>query len=448
MGVERRGRTVQGENCSGNQDSPGRDRADQPKQGEKPFGISKREVWEAYQRVAANKGAPGVDGIALEAFEKDLKNNLYRIWNRMSSGSYFPPPVRAVPIPKKGGVRILGVPTIADRIAQTVVARRLEPRLEAIFHADSDGYRVGRSAIDAVAKCRERCWRSDWVIDLDVQKFFDSCPHDLIVKAVEANTDQRWIVLYVQRWLVAPLQHPDGSLEAREQGTPQGSAVSPCLANLFLHYAFDLWMARTFPGVKFERYVDDAVVHCATEREAQVVRDAIGQRMEQVGLRLHPDKTRTVYCQDSNRRAVYDTISFDFLGYTFRPRGAVNRRTGKMFTSFGPAMSRDKMTVKGAEVRRWRLHLRTGSTLNDLADYLNSIVRGWMTYWGHFNKSQMFDLLRRINAYLMRWARKKYRRLRNQRRLQAWWQALVAREPRLFAHWAWVTDCGLSFAGR
>ncbi|MGI8312736.1 group II intron reverse transcriptase/maturase [Saccharopolyspora hattusasensis] len=420
----------------------------EPQQSEKPFVISKREVWEAYQKVKANKGAPGVDGVTLEAFEADLRNNLYRIWNRMSSGSYFPPPVRAVPIPKKGGVRILGVPTIADRIAQTVVAARLEPRMEEIFHTDSDGYRPGRSAIDAVAKCRERCWKTDWVIDLDIQKFFDSCPHDLIVKAVEANTDQRWIVMYVKRWLIAPLQHPDGSVDARDRGTPQGSAVSPCLANLFLHYAFDLWMARTFPSLRFERYVDDAVVHCTSKRQALAVRTAIGQRMEQVGLTLHPDKTKLVYCQDSNRRHRYDTVSFDFLGYTFRPRAAGNKRTGKMFTSFAPAMSRDKIVAKGKEVRQWRLHLRTNDTLADLAEQLDPIVRGWMTYWGHFNKSQMFALLRRVNAYLMRWARKKYKRLRSQTRLQAWWDRLVTNEPGMFAHWQWVTDCGLSFAGR
>jgi RNA-directed DNA polymerase len=420
----------------------------EPQPNGKPFDISKREVWQAYQRVAANKGAPGVDGVALEAFEKDLKDNLYRIWNRMSSGSYFPPPVRAVPIPKKDGVRILGVPTIADRIAQTVVARRLEPRMEEIFHDDSYGYRVGRSAIDAVRKCRERCWRYNWVIDLDVAKFFDSCPHDLIVKAVEANTDQRWIVLYVKRWLVAPLQHPDGTLEARGRGTPQGSAVSPCLANLFLHYAFDVWLAREFPSVRFERYVDDAVVHCFSERQALEVRAAIGQRMEQVGLKLHPEKTKIVYCGDSNRRGGHDDVTFDFLGYTYRPRIAINQRMGTTFTSFAPAMSRDKLTAKGEEVRRWRLHLRTGSTLADLAEQINPIVRGWMTYWGHFNKSRMYGLLRRINAYLMRWARKKYRRLRSRKRLQAWWARLVENEPEMFAHWAWVTDSGFSFAGR
>jgi group II intron reverse transcriptase/maturase len=267
-----------------------------------------------------------VDGVAIEEFENDLKNNLYRIWNRMSSGSYFPPPVRAVPIPKKGGVRILGVPTVGDRIAQTVVAARLEARVEKIFHTDSDGYRVGRSAIDAVAKARQRCWRYDWVVDLDIQKFFDSVPWDLIVKAVEANTDQKWVVLYVKRWLQAPLQHPDGRLEERDKGTPQGSAVSPVSANLFLRYTFDLWMARTFPSVPFERYVDDAVVHCTSQRHALAVQAAIGQRMAEVGLRLHPTKTRIVYCKDSYRRGEHEHVSFDFLGYTFRPRKAHSKK--------------------------------------------------------------------------------------------------------------------------
>ncbi|WP_220386469.1 group II intron reverse transcriptase/maturase [Frankia sp. ArI3] len=422
----------------------------EPQRGGKPFEISKWEVWEAYQKVKANKGAPGVDGVTLDEFEKDLKGQLYRIWNRMSSGSYFPQPVRAVSIPKDGGrgTRILGVPTIVDRIAQTVVAGRLEVRTEQIFHVDSDGYRIGRSAIDAVAKCRERCWRDDWVLDLDVETFFDSCPHDLIVKAVETNTDQKWIVLYVKRWLAAPTHQPDGSLITPGRGTPQGSAVSPVLANLFLHYAFDMWMARNYPDVRFERYVDDAVVHCISRRQAEILQAAIGRRMEQVGLRLNPAKTKIVYCQDSNRRKSYPAVAFDFLGYMFRPRAAVNKRTGRMFTSFAPAMSQDRLTEKGRQVRRWRIHLRTNHTLADLAERINPLVRGWMNYWGHFHRSQMFGLLRRINAYLMRWARKKYKRLRNAGRLQRWWERVIGNEPALFAHWTWVTDCGFSFAGR
>jgi RNA-directed DNA polymerase len=420
----------------------------QRSEGTKPFDISKWEVWRAYQKVKDNKGAPGVDGVSLEEFEKDLSNQLYRIWNRMSSGSYFPPPVKAVPIPKKGGVRTLGVPTIADRIAQTVVAERLGPRMEEIFHADSYGYRPGRSAIDAVRTCRRRCWEHDWVIDLDVAKFFDTCPHDLILKAVEANTDQKWILLYVKRWLVAPLQHPDGTLQVRDRGTPQGSAVSPCLANLFLHYAFDAWMARTWPSVRFERYVDDAVVHCASQRQALVVQASIAARMAEVGLELHPTKTKVVYCRDSNRRGGHDNISFDFLGYTFRARAAVNKRTNTEFSSFAPAISRDKLVDKGREVRSWRIHRHVNDDLADLAERINPIVRGWMTYWGHFHRAHMYGLLQRINAYLMRWARKKYRRLRSRKRLQVWWADLVARAPNLFAHWAWVRDCGLSFAGR
>ncbi|MCX4538306.1 group II intron reverse transcriptase/maturase [Streptomyces sp. NBC_01669] len=274
------------------------------KVSEKSFVISKWEVWEAWEKVRANKGAPGVDGCTIDEFEKNLKGNLYRIWNRMSSGSYFPPPVRAVEIPKShgGGVRILGVPTIADRIAQTVVAARLEREVEPVFHSDSFGYRPGRSALDAVEKCRERAWKRDWVVDLDIQKFFDSVPWNLIVKAVEAHTDAVWVKLYVERWLRAPLQLPDGTLRQRDRGTPQGSAVSPVLANLFLHYAFDMWMAREFPAAPFERYVDDAVVHCVSERQARQLVEAIGNRMEEVGLRLHPAKTRIVYCSVSRTR--------------------------------------------------------------------------------------------------------------------------------------------------
>jgi RNA-directed DNA polymerase len=317
MRMERRGWLIRGLFVRATRLWSGRMRVGKSSPTDKPFAISKRLVWEAYESVKANKDAAGVDGQSIEEFEKGLRGNLYKIWNRMSSGTYFPPPVRAVEIPKPhgGGTRILGIPTVADRIAQTVVALTLEPRMESIFHDDSYGYRPKRSPQDAVAKCRQRCWRKDWVLDLDVAKFFDSVDHELMVKAVEANTDQKWVVLYVKRWLTAPIRMPDGTVVERDRGTPQGSAVSPVLANLYLHYAFDSWLEREFPTVQFERFADDAVVHCATQRQAQQVREALAERLASVGLRLHPDKTKIVYCGDSNRRQRYEHVSFTFLGY-------------------------------------------------------------------------------------------------------------------------------------
>jgi RNA-directed DNA polymerase len=348
--------------------------------------------------------------------------------------------VRAVEIPKPhgGGTRMLGVPTIADRVAQTVVAEELAKRVEVIFHDDSYGYRPGRSALDAVGVCRQRCWKTDWVIDLDIQKFFDSVSWDLMLKAVQANTDLPWVVLYVRRWLQAPVQLPDGTLQQRDRGTPQGSPVSPVLANLFLHYAFDVWMAREFPSIRFERYVDDAVVHCVSERQARQVLAALQDRMAEVGLQLHPDKTRIVYCQDGKRRHAFEHTSFTFLGYTFRPRGA-RAKNGSMFVSFAPAISKDALKKIGQEVRSWRLHRRTPQSFSELARWVNPIVRGWMQYYGAFYRSALYPLLTRINAYLMRWVRKKYRRFQGRREFQQAWQRVTTQYPRFFAHWVWTT---------
>lgn len=331
---------------------------------------------------------------------------------------------------------------MADRVAQTVAALALGPRTESIFHRDSYGYRPRRGALDAVAKCRERCWKKDWVIDLDVRKFFDSVDHDLMVKAVEANItpEQRWVVLYVKRWLKAPICMPDGRLADRDRGTPQGSAVSPVLANLFLHYAFDSWLEREFPAVEFERYADDAVVHCATERQARLVLAALAERMESVGLELHPAKTKIVYCKDRNRRLDCEHTSFTFLGYTFRARKAPTRDGSSMFSAFLPAVSRDALKEMGGEVRRWRINLRTTSDIGELAQWMNPVVRGWMSYYGRFYRTEMHGLLRRINTYLVRWARRKFRRLRSFKRAKRWWHGLLRRQPALFAHWSWVTE--------
>jgi len=403
----------------------------------KPYVIPKQLVWEAYQRVKANRGAAGVDGESLTAFEKDLKGNLYKVWNRMSSGSYFPPPVRLVEIPKdNGGMRPIGIPTVADRVAQTVVKMVLEPLVEPVFHEDSYGYRPGRSALDAVGVARKRCWDFDWVIDLDIKGFFDSIPHDLVERAVAHHTDLPWVRLYVGRWLRAPVQRLDGTLDARTKGTPQGGVISPLLANLFLHYTFDAWMRRKYPHIRFERYADDAVVHCGSERQAREVLTAIRGRFEQCGLELHAEKTRIVYCKDDDRPGDYEHIRFDFLGYTFQPRRAKNR-WGKFFVSFLPAISTKAAKAIRKAIRDWRMaSTRNNQSLEDLARLTNPSVRGWMNYYGRFYRSQCVHVLRYLNGALSAWARRKFKRFRRRERASLHWLGRIAqREPKLFVLW-------------
>ena len=410
---------------------------EEPVSEAKPYDISKQLVWAAYQRVRANRGASGVDGETLAAFEKDLKGNLYKVWNRMSSGSYLPPPVRLVEIPKdNGGKRPLGIPTVADRVAQTVAKMALEPLVEPVFHEDSYGYRPGRSALDAVGVARKRCWGADWVIDLDIRAFFDSIPHELVERVVAHHTDLPWVRLYVARWLRAPVQRPDGSLEERTKGTPQGGVISPLLANLFLHYAFDLWMRRSFPSVQFERYADDAIVHCGSEQQARAVLDAIRGRFEQCGLELHPVKTRIVYCKDDDRPGEAEHIKFDFLGYTFQPRRAKNR-WGKFFVSFLPAISTKAATAIRTTIREWRMaSTRNNQQLEDLARLVNPSVRGWMNYYGCFYRSKCVQVLRHLNEALADWAQRKFKRFRRRERAAMHWLGRISRQdPNLMVLW-------------
>jgi RNA-directed DNA polymerase len=402
----------------------------------KPFVISKHGVLQAYQEVKANKGSPGIDGESIEAFEENLKDNLYRIWNRMSSGSYFPPSVKAVPIPKKwGGTRVLGVPTVSDRVAQTVVKMALEPLLEPVFDEDSYGYRPGRSAHDAITVARKRCWEYDWVVEFDIKKLFDNIRHDLLMKALRKHCNIGWVLLYVQRWLRAPLETDNGEKTRRQQGTPQGGVVSPLLANLFLHYALDVWVRKALPGVPFCRYADDGLFHCKSQRQAEFVMKKLTQRLQQCGLEIHPDKSRIVYCKDINRKGNYSVSTFDFLGYTFRPRRCVNRQ-GKVHPNFLPAVSRASKKAINREIRRWHIQLKNDKSLTDLSRMFNPVLTGWHTYYGRFYPSALRRIWRNFNDYLVRWVRRKFKRFSwHKRQARAYINRLARANPNLFIHW-------------
>ena len=363
----------------------------------KPFCIHKQEVMAAWKHVRNNGGAEGIDEMTLEDFGKDLKRNLYTVWNRLSSGSYFPDPVRRVEIPKGGGkLRPLGIPTVRDRIAQQVVRARLEPVVEPLFHKDSYGFRPKRSTIDAVGVCRERCFKYGWVVDVDIEKFFDTLNHELLMKAVKKHCREKWMVLYIERWLKAGVMI-EGEVYDTETGTPQGGVISPLLANLYLHYAFDLWMQREYPHNPFERYADDMVIHCKSEREAQAVREALDKRMTEVGLKLHPEKTRIVFCPTSRRTQKYENVSFTFLGYTFKPRSAQSK-SGERFTSFLPAVSTKAKSKFRANLKKRKLFRNTTLSLDELAGKLNPIVRGWLAHKRKISRRQAIWIFKKIYA--------------------------------------------------
>ena len=400
----------------------------------KPFSISKQVVWEAYRRVKANQGAAGVDGQSIKDFEAGLKDNLYKIWNRMCSGSYFPPPVRTVGIAKSDGrQRKLGIPTVSDRVAQKVVKMYLEPDVEPNFHPDSYGYIRGRSALDAVGVVRKRCWKYNWAIDLDIKGFFDNIDHDLMLHAVKKHTASKWMLLYIERWLKAPAQLENGSLVERKMGTPQGGVISPLLANIFLHHAFDEWMRLDHPSIRFARYADDIVVHCRTEAQAQFMLRAIKRRLARCKLQLHPDKTKIVYCKDDRRPGNYEHESFDFLGYSFRPRGCKGH---DYFVGFTPAVSKSAIKAMSATIKGWKLQLWSSSSLEDIARRINPVVRGWLNYYGRFYKSAMRPILRQLQHALARWAMRKYKRLKGHwLRAIHWVNRIMRRDRKLFVSW-------------
>lgn len=402
----------------------------------KSFNISKKIVWEAYKRVKANKGAAGVDEQSISDFEENLKDNLYRLWNRLSSGSYFPPPVRMVEIPKSnGGMRKLGIPTVADRIAQMVAKLNLEPQIEPHFYEDSYGYRPNKSALDAISTARKRCWKHGWVLDLDIQGFFDNLDHELLMRAVRKHTDCKWLLLYIERWLKAPMENADSQLQERTKGTPQGGVISPLLANLFLHYTLDKWMNRNYPKNPYERYADDMIIHCKTEGEVHSLKIAIEKRLAECQLKLHPDKTQIVYCKDGNRTREYSNQQFDFLGYTFRPR-LVKSVEGKYFVSFSPAISRKSANSIRDEMRKWKLQLQPRKSLEDIARWINPKLTGWFNYYGRYHKTAMYPIFSLLNIKLAKWASGKYKKLRcHPTRAGHWLGRIAKNEPSLFKHW-------------
>lgn len=405
---------------------------------DKPLPITKQMVWRAYQAISKNGKAAGIDGQSLDDFSRDLKNNLYKLWNRLASGSYFPPPVRRVEIPKSkgGGVRPLGIPTVSDRIAQMVVRQIIEPKLEPIFDSDSFGYRPGRSAHQAIELCRQRCWKRDWVLDLDIKGFFDSIDHDLLLKALQSHIKERWVIRYLRRWLEAPVQLPNGELQVRTCGTPQGGVISPLLANLFLHYAFDIWMRRNHPDIQFERYADDVICHCSSQREVRALKKSLEARFLACHLTLHPEKTHVVYCRDSNRRGPFEEIQFEFLGFAFRPRCAKNR-WGKLFTTFAPAASPLSLKKMRERIRGWRLRHHSHLPLDDVARMLNPVLRGWWQYYGRFYPTEMWNkLFRYFDERLGSWLRQKHKPLRGHRgRSLRLLNNIAQQKPELFVHW-------------
>lgn len=404
---------------------------------DKPFKIDKKQVYEAYKAVKSKAGAAGVDGQTIEQFEADLKSNLYKIWNRMSSGSYFPPPVRAVSIPKKtGGDRILGVPTVADRVAQMVVKQVIEPNLDPVFLADSYAYRPSKSALDAVGVTRERCWKYDWVLEFDIKGLFDNIDHELLLRAVRKHVTCKWALLYIERWLKAPMMQEDGVIVERNRGTPQGGVVSPILSNAFLHYAFDLWMTRTYPDLPWCRYADDGLVHCRTESEATALKAALQARLAECHLELHPTKTKIVYCKDGKRKGTYPNVKFDFLGYGFRPRLVKRVRDNRLFCGFNPAVSTSAMQAMREAIRELNIRRQTQRSLNDIAELLNPLLRGWIAYYGRFAPSALYPVLRYVNLTLVAWAMRKFKRFKAHKiRAGRFFERLAKECPDLFAHW-------------
>ena len=401
----------------------------------KPFVISKQVVKIAFERVKANKGTYGIDEQTIADFEENLKDNLYKIWNRMSSGTYFPKPVKAVAIPKKnGGTRILGIPTVEDRVAQMVAKIYFEPNVEKIFYEDSYGYRPNKSAIDAIGILRERCWKKDWVVDFDIKGLFDNIRHDYLIEMVKRHTDKQWIILYIERWLKTPFEMQDGTIVERTAGTPQGGVISPVLANLFMHYVFDDFMSKKYPYIPWVRYADDGAINCVSVKQAKYIIKVLDKRFKTFGLELNLEKTKTVYCKDDNRKGEYENIKFDFLGYTFRRRVA-RKKNGELFVSFLPAISDKARKSINKNVRDWRLQDKCNMNLAEIGRIINPKIQGWINYYAKYYKTEMYKVLRYINYCLLKWVRRKFKNVHSRKQATKWLDKIAKANIDLFSHW-------------
>ena len=404
----------------------------------KSIPISKQQIWLAYKKVKANQGSAGVDQISMEEFDVNRSKHLYKLWNRLASGSYFPPPVKEVEIPKKDGkVRKLGIPTIADRVAQMVVKEYLEARFEKIFSPNSYGYRPEKSAHQALEKVRQNCRKTDWVIDLDIKGFFDNIDHERLMLAVQKHVPEKWCLLYIQRWLTMPVQTKSGELIQKQgKGTPQGGVISPLLANLFLHYAMDKWLEQNHPKVEYVRYADDAILHCRTKTEAEQTLAALDERMKACGLELHPEKTKQVYCRDYRRQDTYETVKFDFLGYSFQPRSTKSKQTGKLFLGFDCAISissKKRIADKLEDLKIDRLNFKS---IVGVALYLEPFIRGWINYYGKYRITELKPVFLLLRQRLVWWARKRYKRYKtNMVKAYRWLDRVQKQFPNLFYQW-------------
>jgi len=404
----------------------------------KSIPISRSMVWESYKKVRANKGSAGVDSVSMKEFDANRAKHLYKLWNRMASGSYFPPPVKEVEISKKsGGIRKLGIPTISDRVGQMVIKDYVEPRLEEIFNPHSYGYRPKRNAHQALESVRKNCRKTDWVIDLDIKGFFDNIDHNKLMLAVEKHVPEKWVLLYIKRWLNMPILTKSGNLVKKQgKGTPQGGVISPLLANLFLHYTFDKWLEITDKTVKFARYADDAILHCHSKSHAEHILNLVSNRMNECGLELHPEKTKIVYCRDYRRTEKHGEVKFDFLGYSFQPRTTKSKKTGKLFLGYDCAISissRKRIADKLGELEVENLSFKS---IVGIAQYLNPMIRGWVNYYGRFRGYELSKVFQLLRKRLVRWARKRYKRYKTSlNRAYRWLERVRLQYPYLFYHW-------------